>query len=234
MSTIFDIAVVAIVVLLIFLGYKRGFIRTVFNFIGYIAAAVLAFLLGNSIAELIFNSFFRSRAVELINSELSKAAGGQSISEMIQRAFAAIPENIRAFVPEGAISQIEQGLTQSTPTTTDVSEAIVSEIIGPIAIMILQLLLFVILFIILCIVVKLVTRQLKFIDKIPFVGTANSVLGLVIGLAEAVIFLFLFTSIAAMLIQLSGNQWTWLNSSVVEDTLIFKLIYAYNPFIQLK
>ena len=234
MSIVFDVAVVAIIALLVFLGYKRGFIRTVFNFVGYIVAAVLASFVGNSLAQLIFNSFFRSKAVELINGELTKVTGSVPLDQMLQQAFAAIPDNIRAFAPENALEQLQNGLTQGTPTTANVAEAIVSNVVGPIAIMILQMLAFVILFIILGIVVKIITSQLKFIDKIPLVGTANSVLGLVIGLAEAVIFLFVFTSIIAMLIQLSGNQWAGLNTNVVDNTLIFKFIYAYNPFIQLK
>ena len=42
MSIILDLAILVIVILAIFIGYKRGFIRTVINLIGYIAAAFLA------------------------------------------------------------------------------------------------------------------------------------------------------------------------------------------------
>ncbi len=232
MSIVFDIAVVAIVALLVFLGFHRGFVRTVFNLVGYILAAVLAFFISSPISVWIFQTFFRSKAVDLISGELAKATQGMDLNQMVQQAIGAIPENLKAFVPDGAIATIENGLS-AAPTTAEVANTVVDQLVGPIAEMVIQLLLFVILFLILCIVVKIITRMLKFIDKIPFVGTANSVLGLFVGLAEAVVFLFFFTSIVAMIIQLSGNQWDAVNQSVVDQSYIFKFIYEYNPLTQI-
>lgn len=232
MSIIFDIAVVAIVILLVFLGYHRGFVRTVFNLIGYILAAVLAYFISSPLATWIFQTFFRNSVVELINGELAKATQGMDINQMVQQAIASIPENFRAFVPENALATVENSLS-SVPTTAEVANTVVDQLVGPIASLAIQGLLFVVLFILLCIVVKLVTRMLKFIDKIPFVGTANSVLGLVVGLAEAVVFVFFFTSIVAMLITLSGDQWSAVNQSVVDQSYIFRFIYEYNPLTKI-
>lgn len=61
MSIIFDIAVVAIVALLVFLGFHRGFVRTVFNLVGYILAAVLAFFISSPISVWIFQTFSEAK-----------------------------------------------------------------------------------------------------------------------------------------------------------------------------
>lgn len=234
MSIVFDIAVVAIVVLLVFLGYRRGFVRTALNLVGHLAAAVLAFLLSSPIADWIFRTFLRGSSVDLIVNGLSDMTAEQNLSEVVEKAFSAIPESIRTFAPEGAFEDVRNQLMQTVPTHSEIANTIVDQLVAPIATTILQLLLFLILFLLFCVVVKLVSRMLKIIDKLPLIGSINSTLGLVVGLAEAVVFLAFFTGIVAMLIQMSGNQWAALNQDVVDQTFIFKYIYEYNPLIQLK
>lgn len=226
MAIIFDVAVFAIVILLLILGYKRGFIRTVINLVGYAVSAVLAFFISQPVAGFIFESFFRKGSVDMINGELGKLSGGQSVAELLDTAFAAIPERISALASSyvGSLDQIKD-------TIADVATAVVDQVIGPIATIMIQSIVFLVLFIVFCILVKLVTKALKIIDKLPVIGTANAVLGLVVGLVQAVIFLFIFTSVVALIIQLSGNQMDAVNSEIVGQSHVFKAIYNMNPFV---
>lgn len=233
MAIIFDVAVFAIVILLLILGYKRGFIRTVINLVGYAVSAVLAFFISQPVAGFIFESFFRKGSVDMINGELGKLSGGQSVAELLDTAFAAIPERISALASSyvGSLDQIKDTIAASAPTTADVATAVVDQVIGPIATIMIQSIVFLVLFIVFCILVKLVTKTLKIIDKLPVIGTANAVLGLVVGLVQAVIFLFIFTSVVALIIQLSGNQMDAVNSEIVGQSHVFKAIYNMNPFV---
>ena len=85
MSIILDLAILVIVILAIFIGYKRGFIRTVINLIGYIAAAFLAHVVSLPISQFIFNTFLRSKSVELIQNAITKQTGEQSVNNTIRK-----------------------------------------------------------------------------------------------------------------------------------------------------
>lgn len=233
MAIIFDVAVFAIVILLLLLGYKRGFIRTVINLIGYAVSAVLAYFLSQPLATFIFDAFFRKGSVDMINGELTKLSGGQSVSSLLDSAFAAIPERVMALASSyvGPLDEIKASIAASAPTTADVAAAVVEQVIGPIVTIMIQSFAFLILFIVFCILVKIITKALKIIDKLPVIGTANAVLGLVVGLVQAVIFLFIFTSAVSLVIQMSGNQMDVVNSEIVGQSHVFKAIYNMNPFV---
>ncbi len=233
MAIIFDVAVFAIVILLLILDYKRGFIRSVINLVGYAVSAVLAFFISQPVASFIFSSFFRKGSVDMINGELAKLSGGQSVASLLDSAFAAIPERITALASSyvGPLDEIKASIAASAPTTADVATAVVDQVIGPIVTIMIQSLVFLILFIVFCVLVKIITKALKIIDKLPVIGTANAVLGLVVGLVQAVIFLFIFTSVVSLIIQMSGNQMDAINSEVVGSSRIFKAIYNMNPFV---
>ena len=233
MAIIFFFFLFAIVILLLLLGYKRGFIRTVINLIGYAVSAVLAYFLSQPLATFIFDAFFRKGSVDMINGELTKLSGGQSVSSLLDSAFAAIPERVMALASSyvGPLDEIKASIAASAPTTADVAAAVVEQVIGPIVTIMIQSFAFLILFIVFCILVKIITKALKIIDKLPVIGTANAVLGLVVGLVQAVIFLFIFTSAVSLVIQMSGNQMDVVNSEIVGQSHVFKAIYNMNPFV---
>lgn len=236
MAIVFDVVVFAILILLVILGYKRGLIRTVVNLVGYVISAVLAFFVSLPVSQFLFSTFFKSSAVDLINQEIAKLSGGQSVAAMLDAAFAAIPKNISTFASEyvGPLDQVKDSIIATTPTTADLANVVVDTVIAPIATMLLQTIVFLVLFILFCIIVKLLTRTLKFIDKVPLVGTANAVLGAVFGVLEAFLFLFLFTTVIAFIIQISGNQLDSINQNIVNQTYVFKILYEYNPLLSIK
>ncbi len=234
MSIILDLAVLAIIILAVFIGYKRGFIRTVINLVGYIVAAVLAYVVSLPISQFIFNTFLRKQSVELIQSAVEKQSGGQSVAQLIDTAFAAIPEKVHTLAASyiGSTEAIKNNLISSTPTTAEIAENVVNKVIEPISTMIIQTLAFIILFIVFCIAVKLITKALKVIDKIPLLGSANAALGAVVGIIQAIVFVLIFTAAVAMVINLTGNQMENLNNTVIEQSYVFKIIYEYNPILR--
>ncbi len=233
MAIIFDIAVFAIVIILLVVGYKRGFIRSVINLVGAAAAAVVAFLLSQPIAQFIFNTFLRGGSIAMIDEELAKLSGGQTATTLLDSAFAAIPERISSLASSyvGSLDAIKASIAASAPTTETIATSVVDQVIGPIMTMMIQSIVFLVLFIGLCILVKFVAKAMKIIDKLPIIGKANATLGLVMGLVQAVIFLFVFTCVVSLIIQLSGNRWDAVNNEIVGNTAVFKVIYNLNPFV---
>lgn len=230
MAILYDVALILILAIIIFLGYKRGFIRTVVSLVGYVVSAVLAFLVSQPIANFIFDAFFRNSAIDMISAEVNKISAGQTVPQLLDTAIAAIPEKITALASGYVnIDEVKQTILASAPTAGDLSVTVVDQVIGPIATLVMQTAIFFVLFLVFCIVVKLITRALKIVDKLPVVGQANAVLGLLVGIVQAVVFLFLFTCVIALIVQLSGNQLEYINQDVIDKTYIFRLLYEINP-----
>ena len=71
MSLILDLAVVAVILINVILSAKKGFVKTIVEVVGFIAALSLAFSLSTPIAEYTYDSFI-GPAVE---NRLSESAG---------------------------------------------------------------------------------------------------------------------------------------------------------------
>ena len=58
------------------------------------------------------------------------------------------------------------------------------------------------------------------VNRVPVVGGVNRVLGGVLGAAEAFLLCYLIGMAAAVLITFSENEWSWLNTAVVQKSTI--------------
>ena len=58
MWIILDLIIVAIVLLFVFISAKRGFARTIVEFVGYILAVYLAFAVGGIISTAVYDGIY--------------------------------------------------------------------------------------------------------------------------------------------------------------------------------
>jgi len=68
----------------------------------------------------------------------------------------------------------------------------------------------------------------KLVDKIPIVGTINHLLGAVLGLVLGLLGCYIMVSIAAIVILASRDTLPWLNSGLIDQTLLVRFIYSFN------
>ena len=231
MSVALDIIPLIIVVILLFLGYHRGLLRSVLGLCGSVIAALSAYLVSIPVAEWIFQTFLRSGAYNTVTNILSTLSQEQPANTLLHQVIAALPNNLSAFIPTQMVESIQMQWTNTIPTTEQIATTITDELIAPIATTTIQLITFLIVFVIFCIVVRVLMRVLKLVDRIPLIGNLNASLGLLAGGVEAILFLLLFTGLVALMIQLSANEWPLLNNQIVEKTIFFRFLYQMNPLI---
>lgn len=70
MAYILDGAAILVVLLAVFIGYHRGFVRSLIQLVGLIAAAIIAAALSTGIAALVFDSFISDGLTETISSKI--------------------------------------------------------------------------------------------------------------------------------------------------------------------
>lgn len=90
------------------------------------------------------------------------------------------------------------------------------------AVSLLTMAVFIIIFIIAMLVVWALIRLTRGVNKVPIIGWLNRLLGTVLGVAEAFVLCWVIGMAATVLITISQNAWSWLNSAVVENTFLLE------------
>ncbi len=116
------------------------------------------------------------------------------------------------------------------PVAVFVCDTFFTNVPAKLASVIARVIVFVILFIVFSIILKLASKLLSsLLDKIPLVGTANSVLGGVLGFIKAVIIIYVICTVC-YLIVLSDNAENL--KPVISNSYIYQFITENNPVIE--
>ena len=99
-------------------------------------------------------------------------------------------------------------------------------LIRPAIILPLTALIFSLIFVIIGFVLHIVVKGFAIVGKIPVVGTANAVLGGVVGAAEAFAVLLAVSFALHAVILLTSNKMTFFNTPTIEATRVFKFVYG--------
>ena len=111
---------------------------------------------------------------------------------------------------------------------TDTITAAAGDVLRTVAVAFLTMVAFLIIFLLAMLIVQALAKLTRNVNRVPVVGGVNRVLGGVLGAAEAFLICYLIGMAATVLITLSENQWSWLNTAVVQKSTLL------NWFVQFK
>ena len=111
---------------------------------------------------------------------------------------------------------------------TDTITAAACDALRTVAVAFLTMVAFLIIFLLAMLIVQALAKLTRNVNRVPVVGGVNRVLGGVLGAAEAFLICYLIGMTATVLITLSENQWSWLNTAVVQKSTLL------NWFVQFK
>ncbi len=117
-----------------------------------------------------------------------------------------------------------------TASNSSFSDRIMNDIISPMVSVPLQAIVFCIIFGLIALVLGIIANVSKIINKIPIVSSVNGVIGAVLGVLEAAVGLLLVCIVIKALISLCENQLVFLNDLTISRTILFRHIYAFDPF----
>jgi len=182
-----DFIAVAIIVLTVIFSARKGFLRSILDFFGKIATFVIAILAARQLAPVIFNHFFRAGMEERIAGVI-EAHAVHNTRQLL--------DNLVGFLPEGMLESMSASLEQMLDfNAPDVANRVVDVVVEPFLTPFIGVILFLIFVIILWIALRLLTMLLRGVEKIPLVGTLNHILGAVVGLLLAAIYIYLLLCI---------------------------------------
>lgn len=205
MSIIIDLIIVLIMLLFIFLGYKRGLVKVAFKLCTFFIAIIVAFVFYKPVAKLVI--------------------ANTNIDETIETAIT------RKILPEGATETQEVDLSQDLPsiilknssdTVQSISKSFTNTIIETACLLLI--------FIIVKIVLKFVTALADLIAKLPILKQFNKLGGTLYGIIEGLFIVFLgFAIISLIAPMLDSSVLDAINSSALgsicyNNNLLLKII----------
>ena len=205
MSIIIDLIIVLIMLLFIFLGYKRGLVKVAFKLCTFFIAIIVAFVFYKPVAKLVI--------------------ANTNIDETIETAIT------RKILPEGATETQEVDLSQDLPsiilknssdTVQRISKSFTNTIIETACLLLI--------FIIVKIVLKFVTALADLIAKLPILKQFNKLGGTLYGIIEGLFIVFLgFAIISLIAPMLDSSVLDAINSSTLgsicyNNNLLLKII----------
>lgn len=162
-------------------------------------------------------------------SEGSAFAPVCKVAEYISQTLPQMMSGYGASVESGDKSVIRDLMLSVINTDSGtISDSILSTIVRPVITVPVRALVFIALFVLLLVLLRFVSKLLRVVNKIPLVGTVNSILGAVLGVAEAAVVIFIVCIGVQVLVNMTGNSLIAINTEVIDSTLLFKHIYYFD------
>ncbi len=227
-SIILDIGCVIISLLVVMPSYRKGFLRSIILCIGYIASIIVAINVSRYLSKFIFDTIIRESIIKNVNTTITGNIDSAGIQTVVGGFMSKLPSFLKDSI--SAYFGGEQGIIDNLQKTTggvvnSIGTTVADNIVAPIVVMLLQTLICVIVFVICIIIVKMIARLFQGFYAIPVIGPINSMLGGVVGIAQAAVLLYILAVLGKMLISLSSNSLEYFNTNIIQSTYVFKIFY---------
>ncbi len=234
MNILVDILIVAIPIVAIIWGYRRGFAKTAVHLIGMVLAVIVALALSPKAAEMVFDLGIAEGLTESIVSEVPEL-DTTSIEEGVQAAVDGLPDFLGSFIQQQAwdpvkvVQHVSASLEAGDATLQErIAETIVIQVIRPLCLPLLSIICFLILWIVLAIVVRILAHVTNGVFKLPVLKTLNQTAGAIVGGVFGVILML----VAVMVLQAiagGATEQDWWNRQVMDSTFVTRFLAENNP-----
>ncbi len=224
MPWILDGILIAVLLIFIGIGIRRGAVRTIVEFAGFFAALLAAAVVSNAVTEPLFQSLIRPAVLNAMTGALENTAAGSADP------LAALTEKMPEFVVhyfENA--QLQQKLTQALAVSSvEGARVLTDSVVGPVVQMLLRGLIAVATFIVAMVLIRMLAGALDLVAKLPVLHQLNEGLGAVCGAAKGlVVVLLLVMLVTAVLPFLPEND--FITMGHIEESVIFQWVHEINP-----
>lgn len=230
MAYILDLAVILLFILAIFLGYRRGFIKTAIRLVGCVLAIVLAGVLSPLVAGGIFDTFVSPPMEKMFASQI-KSTDLDAVMNELEAGIDQIPSSITNALEAygaGTPQQILDSAKAEVNGNIASLPGMVVKLMRPVAVSLLSALCFFVLFIVLMIVVAILASLINKAFRLPVIKQVNGVLGAVLGAVQGVVLVLVAVTVL-QLVANSSSQEALISRQDVEGSILVSRIADINP-----
>lgn len=232
MSWIIDIIALAIIVLCIIVSAKKGFVKTIVEFVGFIAAIIVAFTVSTPLAGTFYDKMIEPPLIDAVCEQ----AEDKSV-EAVDSTWGELPDFLTESTEKFGLStellsdsineNLSEGLASAVETTSE-------NLIRPIFVKLAGLVIGIVLFLVLLIIVKILSTVINKLFSFSIVGKLNRSLGGVIGVLKGLVYALIFCAVISLIVSFSENGFLIFNTESVAQSFTYGVFTKIFPFELLK
>ncbi len=229
MSIAIDIILVALALICLIYGWRRGFINAVMKLLSFIIAGIGAYMFHSYPAEYIYNKMLLPKLSDMISDSILSGGAGMTLAELFNTKPEFFVDILNRYSTVGEVESFF--VSGEEITVADIGGYMAS----PIAKGISNILGFVLVFVAALLVLWLLTFILDKIFRLPVLKTANKLLGFILGGVTGLFLAWLLAAvIGGILPQLTKANPDIFKSSIMESSIVLRWLYNFNPLTLFK
>ena len=236
MEFLWDIIFIAIIVVMTFLAYRKGLIKTVFNLLGTVVAFVGALVLREPVGQWIDTAFVKAPVRKMVLSTLSDTPildYEQALAQMdVAGKIRSMPDALKDLLDMVGLptDEILSNITAATDTIAknDLIDSIASPISATISTAIAFVALFVVLLVVCFVAAKLLSALL---GLLPIGKTLDRIGGGIVGLVEGALIVLVVSAVFWAVSMAVDNG--FFSRAAMEDTVFTAWLIEHNPICSL-
>ena len=227
-----DLIIIAIILAIVVLSAKKGFISTLLDTFSMGIAAFASYKFCTPVAEWAYTSFLKDLVENRFEKALDEVSGGAAISGKIMAMIDGLPQSAVKFAEATGFRKdvFAVSFGGGSFSNEQLVDKVVNEIGYDLMIGVSKIIAFIALFIVLSVVIKVLCKFFKKVNDLPLVGTLNAGLGGILGLAKGLVIVFavctVFYYISATIEDLTVQE-------AFANSKIYSFIIENNPVIDL-
>lgn len=193
-----DAVIVVIFLLFIILGVKRGFVRSVLDLVGTLAAMLVSMWFSGIAAQWVFSTFLQ----ESLTRQVAEALQAAPAADAADAVLSVVPEILRGGLEAFGITS--DAINQAVAGTSGQAAAAVVAVLSPMVVSVLRGLFALVLFVFLLVIFRILSGVVCRIFRLPVLRQLDKGLGILLGVAQAALITVLLCFCAQALISVSS------------------------------
>ncbi|MBO5248516.1 MAG: CvpA family protein [Clostridia bacterium] len=237
-STTLDLLLVAILGVSIFLGVRRGLIRSIISLVGSIVALVLALIFSSGLGGYIDANYVNAPMRAWVIDQLSASAQTVSATDLD---FDDLFENQPEFFTETCdflgveINEMKDSYQSlKTEGVEHAKSAIVTEMVDPLSALISRVIAFAVIFLAAMILIVVISMFSKFLNNLPIVRKMDKLGGGILGVVTGILISFIVVAIIS-----TGSKYVLRDrspaelESIKDKTVVYKVFHDLDPLTRI-
>lgn len=216
MGIVYDVIFAVLLVSAALLGRRRGFLASLILLVGSVVGILAASWAARTFGPALYADHFSGLIGDQVASALAQA-GGDAATLLAQLDF--LPDNIR------------QVLTNALNQAGDQAGPYAAEALAPVILPLVQALLFLVVYLIIRALVRLLAAVLRHFNDLPLLGTANRLLGLVLGLGIGAVNCWVCMLVLWLASSVAAGRVPILGAGTLNHSVLYTFFSGFNPFL---
>ncbi len=217
MAIIIDLIVIAILLLSIFLGYKKGLIGVAFKILSFIIAIIITLILYRPVSNYIINNTEFAKTIE--NTITEKLSTTNIEEGKIDETSTDLPNVVVNYINNEIVS-----------TVNETGEALVQIVAKDLSQTIINLIVVIAIFLITRLLLLFAKAILSAVAELPIIKQFNEVGGIIYGILRGILLIYVLLAIISLILPMLDKTAIL---GAINNSIITKILYNNNLILML-